>query len=133
MIKKTITYTDYNGQSQTEDFYFNLSKIELTRLDLSKDGGYESMINKIISEGNVSKIFEMLEEIVTLSYGEKSEDGKQFVKNDTIRQNFVNSAAYQELVFELISDENAAAKFVTGIVPQDLQGQMPTGPEKGSQ
>ena len=120
MLKKTITYTDYNGNEQTEDFYFNLTRVELSRLDFTQKGGFKAYIERIIHAENNQKILEAFEEIVLLSYGQKSEDGRSFIKNAEATEAFKNSIPYEQLVFELLTHETAGEQFVAGIIPNDL-------------
>lgn len=117
MFKKTITYTDYNGTERTEDFYFNLTKAELMEAELSANGGLEAMLKKIVNSKDAPKIVEMFKKIILMSYGEKSDDGRRFIKNDEIREAFAQTEAYSELFMELSTDAEKAAAFVNGIVP----------------
>lgn len=120
MLKKTINYTDYNGMERKEDFYFNLSKAELTEMELSTAGGLAEMIQKIVDTQDTPKIVKIFKDLVLKAYGEKSLDGKRFIKNDEIREAFSQTEAYSELFMELASDADAASAFVNGIVPKDL-------------
>lgn len=119
MLKKTITYTDYDGMERTEDFYFNLSKAELAEMEASVDGGMEKFIKKIIAEKSTTKIFAMFKDLVLRSYGEKTLDGKRFVKSKELSEAFSQTEAYSELVMSLIEDSEAAAAFVQGILPAE--------------
>ncbi len=118
MLKKTITYTDYNGVRRTEDFYFNLNKAELTEMELLCEGGLSVMIEKIIAAKDPKKIIETFKELILKAYGEKSSDGKRFIKNDEVRSSFAQTEAYNELFMELATDTDAASAFVNGILPQ---------------
>lgn len=118
MIKKTIKFVDYDGNEREEDFYFNLTKAELTEMELSTEGGMEQMIRKIISTKDNKKIVEMFKEIILKSYGEKSLDGRRFIKSKELTDAFVQTEAYSELFMELATDADAAAAFVNGVVPQ---------------
>ena len=120
MIKKTITFTDYNGESVTKDFWFHLTKAELLKMDFKTPGGLSGLIQKIINEKNTAQIVSLFEEIVLQAYGVKSDDGKRFIKNDQVRDEFTQSEAYSELFMELIGDEKAAAEFINGVIPADL-------------
>ena len=120
MIKKTITYTDYDGNERKEDFYFNLSKPELIEMQTSEAGGLEKKIEKISQEQDVAKIIELMKDIIKKSYGIKSDDGKRFIKNDGILADFMQSEAYSELFMELATDANAASEFINGILPKGL-------------
>ena len=124
MLKKTITYTDYNGNKRTEDFFFNLNKSELIELGLSKDGGLDVMLKRIISEQNAPEIIKILKEILFKAYGEKSDDGKYFRKSEEISNNFFNTEAYNELFMEIFSSPEKAIAFFKGLIPQDIQDQI---------
>lgn len=120
MLKKTITYTDYNGVERTEDFYFNLSKAELTEMELSTTGGLTEMIKKIVSEKNQPAIIRIFKDLVLKAYGEKSADGRRFIKSETLSEEFSQTEAYSILFMELATDAEAASQFVNGIVPADV-------------
>ena len=120
MIKKTINYVDYDGNERTEDFYFNLSKAELVEMNLSTEGGLESMIKKIVAERNFPRIVELFKKIILKAYGEKSPDGKRFVKSEELSNAFSQTEAYSNLFMELATDSDAAAAFVNGILPADV-------------
>ena len=122
MLKKTITYTDYDGNERTEDFYFNLTKAECMEMELGTAGGMQKMIEKIIAEKDNKKIVEIFKEIILRSYGEKSPDGKRFRKSKEISDDFAATEAYSELFIELASDADAAAKFINGVIPETAQG-----------
>lgn len=117
MLKKTISYTDYDGNKRTEDFYFNLSKAECTEMELSHDGGLAKMINKIVSTQDSKRIIEVFKDLILRAYGEKSADGKRFMKSPEIRDSFAQTEAYSELFMELASNAESAAAFVNGITP----------------
>lgn len=121
MIKKSIKYTDYNGVERVEDFYFNLSKAEVTEMELSIDGGLSAMIQKIVDSNNNKEIIGMFKKIILKAYGEKSEDGRRFIKNEELTEGFAQTEAFSELFVELALNENKAAEFVKGILPSDLQ------------
>lgn len=118
MLKKTITYTDYNGESRTEDFLFNLTKAECMEMELSTEGGMQDMINRIISEKNTKKLVELFKKLILKAYGEKSPDGKHFYKSQEISSSFACTEAYSELFMELASNADSAAAFVRGIIPE---------------
>lgn len=118
MLKKTITYTDFEGNQRTEDFYFNLTKAEVAEMELSEDGGLTKMLNKIVAEQNSKRIVEIFKDLILRAYGEKSLDGKRFVKNQEIRDAFSQTQAYSDLFMELVNDPDASAAFVNAIIPQ---------------
>ena len=120
MLKKTITYTDYNGTERTEDFYFNLSKAELMEMEMSTEGGLTETIQKIVAAQNAPAIIKIFKELILKAYGEKSPDGKRFIKSDELSTAFSQTEAYSQLFMELATDADAAAKFVNGIIPADI-------------
>jgi hypothetical protein len=117
MLKKTITYNDYNGNERTEDLYFNLSQAEVMEMEMSTTGGLAEMIQKIVAAQDAPAIIKIFKEIILKAYGEKSPDGKRFIKSDEISKAFSQTEAYSKLFMELATDADAAAKFVNGIVP----------------
>ena len=117
MLKKTITYTDYNDVERTEDFYFNLTKAELMEMEMGAVGGLSGMIEKIVSAKDSPAIIKVFKELVLKAYGEKSADGKRFIKSKEISDAFSQTEAYSQLFMELATDADAASKFVNGIAP----------------
>ena len=120
MLKKTITYVDYNGMERTEDFYFNLSKAEVAEMELSVQGGFSKMLEEIVASKDNVQIVNLFKQMVLKSYGEKSPDGRRFIKSDEIAQAFAQTEAYSEIFMELALDEKKAADFVNGIMPANL-------------
>ena len=123
MLKKTITYTDYNGTERTEDFYFNLTKAEIMEMEMGTTGGLAEMIQRIVQAQDHPAILKVFKDLVLKAYGEKSPDGKRFIKNDAITEEFSQTEAYSILFMELATDADAAAAFVNGIVPADMSKQ----------
>jgi len=117
MLKKTITYTDYNGTERTEDFYFNLSKSEVMEMEMSTTGGLSTMLTNVVAAQDAPQIIKIFKDLVLQSYGEKSLDGKRFVKNKELSDGFSQTEAYSNLFMELASDAEAATVFVKGITP----------------
>lgn len=126
MLKKTITYMDYNGVERTEDFYFHLSKAEITELELSTEGGYAEMINKIINAKNVPSIAKIFKDLIFKAYGEKSDDGKRFIKSEEMSTAFSQTEAYSNLYMELATSADLASEFVNGIIPTDMVVKKPS-------
>ena len=117
MLKKTFTYVDYNGVERTEDHYFNLSKAELMEMEMSTTGGLAEMINKIVAAQDAPAIVKVFKELVLKAYGQKSADGRRFIKSKELADEFAQTEAYSQLFMELATDADAAAAFVNGIVP----------------
>jgi hypothetical protein len=124
MYKKTITYEDYDGNKRTEDFYFSLTTAELTKMQMSVDGGYAAMIDNMVKAQDMRSLINAIEDVVIKSYGIKSDDGRRFIKNPTITEEFMQTPAYSSLYMELITDENAAADFINKIIPSDLAAKV---------
>lgn len=120
MLKKTITYVDYNGTQRTEDFYFNLTKAEVAEMEMSVEGGFSKMLEEIVASKDNVRIVNLFKQMVLKSYGEKSADGRRFVKSPDISEAFAQTEAYSEIFMELALNEEAAAAFVNGIMPANL-------------
>lgn len=121
MHKETITYTDYNDVERTEDFYFNLNKAELLDLETGVTGGYTAMIKKIIATQDTPTLMDIFRKLILMAYGEKSADGREFIKNEELRTSFKQTEAYSELYVKLATDDAAASKFIEGIIPAKLR------------
>lgn len=116
MLKKTITYTDLNGVDRTEDFYFNLSKPEIVKMQASVKGGYDVQLKSIAANLNGGLIMDFFEELIAKAYGEKSEDGRRFMKSEEISRSFMETPAYEVLFEELVTNDKVAAEFVNAIM-----------------
>ena len=122
MLAKPITYTDYNGVERTETFYFNLSQAELIDMQLGgKDGLYSNKLQKMIDNHDAAAIVGTIKEFVLKSYGEKTDDGKRFIKSPEISEAFMQTEAYSQLITELLSDDAKSSEFILGIMPQALR------------
>lgn len=119
MLKKTITYVDYNGTERTEDFYFNLTKAEILEMELSTEGGLQQMIEKIVSAQDLPALSKYFKKIILMSYGEKSPDGRRFIKNDQLKEEFSQTEAFSQLYMELATDDKLAADFINGVIPNE--------------
>lgn len=137
MLTKKIKYTDYNGVEREEDFLFNLSKAELMEMELGTMGGLADMIKNIVAANDTPQIVKIFKELVLKAYGEKSLDGKRFIKVDEkgnpLSIGFSQTEAYSNLFMELATDAEKAAQFIRGIVPGDIDisdidpNEMPAG------
>ena len=117
MLKKTITYKDYNGVERTEDFMFNLTKAEILEMQLTKDGGMDAAIKKIVDAKDAPEIMKVFKDLILKAYGIVSDDGRRFIKSKEISDSFSQTEAFSMLFMELATDTDAAAAFVNGIVP----------------
>lgn len=130
MLKKQITYTDYNGVERTEDFYFNLNKAELTEMELSTSGGMSTLLTDIVNSQNVEQMVVIFKKIIMKSYGQKSDDGRRFFKSEEARNEFEQTEAYSELFVELLTNTDSAVQFINGIMPASFNEVTPAEAEK---
>lgn len=124
MLKKTITYTDYNGNERTEDFYFNLTKAEILEMMMSVNGGLGAMYDRIIAAQDTPTLIAEFKKLIIKSYGEKSLDGKHFVKNAEITEAFTQTEAFSDLYWELATNGDAASEFFNGVIPANMEEEV---------
>lgn len=121
MLKKRIKYTDFDGNEREEDFFFHLMESEIAEMELSTAGGFTESIQRIIQSQDVPEIIKQFKTIILKSYGVKSPDGKRFIKNDALSEEFSQTNAYSKLFMELATDDEAASAFINSIVPEELK------------
>lgn len=124
MLVKKIKYTDFNGNEREEEFYFNLSKAELIEMELKTNGGFDTMLRKIISQQDSKKIVEIFKDLILKAYGVKSDDGRRFIKSKELSEEFSQTNAYNDLFLELTTNADKAKEFVNGIIDPSLQGEL---------
>lgn len=124
MLKREIKYEDFNGNQTSDVFYFNISKSELVELEVEYEQGFAQMLQDIIDAKDNKELVAKFKQIILMAYGEKSPDGKSFIKSEELRNAFSQTAAYQELFMELASDDDAAVAFLSGVLPRDIVKQM---------
>lgn len=122
MFKKTVSYTDYNGDSQTDVLYFNLTKAELGKLQMKMDGKFIDYLQLLLEKKKLESLYDFFYNLLLDSYGEKDPTGKKFVKSETIRSEFENSIAFSEALMDIISSADKMAEFTKGILPGDMVG-----------
>ena len=120
MIKKTVTYTDFDGNERTEDFYFHLTEQELTEWELSVDGGLSGVLTRIVNSRDNKKLVEIFKDLLIKSYGVKTPDGRGFIKNEEVLNNFIYTQAFSDIYMELATNDKAASEFVNGVIPANL-------------
>lgn len=120
MIKKTVTFTDFDGNKRTEDFYFHLTEQELTEWELSVDGGLSGVLTRIVNSQDTKTLIGIFKDLLIKSYGVKTPDGRGFVKNEEVLNNFTCTQAFSDIYMELATDDKAAAEFVNGVMPAGL-------------
>lgn len=129
MIKWTIKYKDFDDVERVEEHWFGLSQTELTEMNSSKTGGMEKALKRIVDAQDMKQLIEVFKEFILRSYGEKSDDGRMFVKirdGHRLADDFAQTAAYDALFMELATDDTKATKFITGIIPKSLADQLPS-------
>lgn len=124
MIKKEIRYTDYNGVERMKTFYFNISMAEIIEMEADVEGGYGDFLRRIVDTKDARNLVSEFKKLILRSVGIKSDDGERFIKNDTIRDEFVQTPAYESLFVELATDANALAAFITAVIPKEFSQQM---------
>lgn len=128
MLKKPITYVDYDGNTRTENFWFNLDEAEILELQMSSEGGMTAMLEKMIEEKDGKRILETIKRVIMMAYGEKSLDGKYFEKSPEKSRAFTQTRAYSVLLMELYRDGGAAAEFMNKIIPQSTNPKVAPAP-----
>lgn len=124
MIKKTVTYKDYNNVERTETHYFHFNEAEILEMEMSVEGGFAERVQRIVDAKEQSALMGVIKNFVLDAYGVKSEDGKRFIKNAEVRDAFVQSPAYSKIFMELITNDELAAEFVNGVVPESMKDRL---------
>jgi hypothetical protein len=125
MYRDHRTYVDFNGVERTEDFYFNLSKAEIADMELSTTGGIKDMVNKILEAKDQAKLVSLFKDLIRMAYGVKSEDGRNFIKNDKVREDYFSTNAYSDLYMELATNDQFASQFFEAILPVTAEDSEP--------
>lgn len=136
MLKRTISYEDFDGNQVSEVHYFNISNSELIELNVQYEGGAQAFFQRIVEAEDGEAIIQQFKKLILLAYGKRSEDGRRFIKNDELRDEFTQTLAYDALFMELATNASAGAEFVNGVIPKDLAAKVkaltpqdkPTGP-----
>ena len=123
MLKKQITYTDYDGNAKTDTLYFNLNKFEWLELETYTKGGLIENLQHAIETGNAKKTIDILKKIILRAYGEKNPETGAFEKNDDIAIRFSKTEAFSELFYELAYNEDASKSFFLGLIPPELRAE----------
>lgn len=131
MLKKTVTYEDWNGVTRTEDFYFNLTRVECAEIEYGTNGASLSeSIQDLVAARDMKTVISIIKKVLLMSYGVKSPDGKRFIKNDETRDSFEQNPAFDILYMELATDAEKAADFISGIIPSSMRENLGDNPKK---
>lgn len=129
MIKKTMTTVDFGGTERTEDYYFNLTKAEIMEMELNTEGGFNAMIKRIVEAKSQLELAQLFKQIICKSYGVLSPDGRKFIKNQAVLDDFMATQAFSDLYIELLEDGGKkAADFFEGVMPADMQDKPSAAP-----
>lgn len=124
MLKRDITFEDFDGKKVTETHYFNLQKSELLEMEVSERDGFAAMLQRIVATQDAKGLIAEFKKLILVAYGQRSEDGRRFVKNAELREEFSQTAAFDALFMELATNESAAAEFIQGVIPKDLEATL---------
>ena len=124
MIKKTVTYTDYNREQRTETFYFHYTEAEILDMEMSEEGSFADRIQRIIDAKDKTALMKLIKKFVIDAYGVKSEDGKRFMKNDELKTAFLECPAYSDIFMEMVTNDEIAAEFVNGVIPSTMKDRV---------
>ncbi|WP_130837525.1 hypothetical protein [Lachnoclostridium sp. Marseille-P6806] len=126
MFKITESYTDYDGNPRTEDFYFNFTEAEITKMQFGTTGGLAAMINRIVAAQDTPRLIEIFEDLIKNAYGIKSPDGRRFIKRPELTEEFTETEAYSQIYMRLATNAEAATEFVNNVVPKKQQEEAKT-------
>jgi hypothetical protein len=124
MLKKTVTYKDYNDVERTETFYFHFNEAEILDMEMSTEGGFAERVQRIIDAKEQTALLKVIKKFVLDAYGVKSEDGKRFIKTDKVKEEFIQSPAFSIIFMELVTNDKLAAEFVNGVVPDSMKDRL---------
>ena len=124
MIKKTVTYTDYNEVERTETFYFHYTEAEILDMEMSEEGSFADRIQRIIDAKDKTALMKLIKKFVIDAYGVKSEDGKRFMKSDELKTAFLECPAYSDIFMDMVTNDEAAAEFVNGVIPSTMKDRV---------
>lgn len=131
MIKKTLTYHDFDGEEHTKDFYFSMNQTEFGLMNNKIPGGLENYLKRVQEDKDSAKLLDLLTMFITESYGERSDDGALFFKKDPkgrkLGEAFLMTEACDNLLTELLENENRIAAFLTGMLPTNIRGKVEEG------
>lgn len=124
MIKQIVEYKDYNGEQRKEELYFDLSEAEVVEMQFSEKGGIVSYLRKILIEKDDGNILKYFKDLILMAYGEKSPDGRYFIKDEETKKHLLYSPAYSQLFMKFARDPKAGFEFIKGIIPEQYSSQL---------
>lgn len=132
MLKKTMTTTDFGGTQRTEDYYFNLTESEIMEMQLGTEGGFVEMVKRITDAKSQLELAELFKKMICKSYGVLSPDGRRFIKNDAVLDDFMSTQAFSDLYMELVGSVEKATDFFNAIMPEKVKTEMAKNPENAA-
>jgi len=124
MYKTTVEYEDFNGEKKKRTLYFNLSQSELTELKYESNGALEDKIVEIVATKNRSEMMLLFTKLLKMAYGEKSEDGEYFIKNEEVYNRFKYSNAYDAFLEKLVESDSELENFIKYVLPKKLSNKV---------
>ena len=124
MFSRTFEYKGYDGNMHKDTYWFNLDEAELTKMELSRVGGIRGFMTRLMKENRPAEIVDMFEKIILGSVGERTADGRRFVKNQEIIDDFRFTPAYSQLFMELVSSSEKLSEFFRGCIPEEVAAKI---------
>lgn len=121
MLKKTYTYTDYNGVERTESFYFHFTEAEILDMEMSTEGGFAERVQRIIDAKDQAALMKLIKQFVIDAYGVKSDDGRRFIKNEEVKTAFLECPAFSDIFMDMVTNDELAAEFINGVIPDTMK------------
>lgn len=121
MLKKTYTYTDYNGVERTESFYFHFTEAEILDMEMSTEGGFAERVQRIIDAKDQAALMKLIKQFVIDAYGVKSDDGRRFIKNEKVKTAFLECPAFSDIFMDMVTNDELAAEFINGVIPDTMK------------
>lgn len=117
MLKREIIYENYDGVEIKETFYFNLTRSEIVMMGMEDDGDLAERLKAIVDTKDGKQIVKVLHDLLLRSYGEKSSDGRRFVKSPELSKAFSETPAF-DILFDEILDPDKALDFINALIPK---------------
>lgn len=122
-------YTDYNGVERREDYYFNFTESELIDAEYDEGGSLSSILTNIVKTNDQGALIRMFKKLILKSYGEKSIDGKRFIKSEELSTQFSQTEAFNMMYMKCVTDDKFANKFIENIIPKAVTEKAKNDPE----
>lgn len=139
VLKQTVQYTDFDGNQAMETLYFNLTRTEVAE-NLHLRDKFQDLENRLdlesgsrtLNPNEIAEVLDLVKILMKLAYGIRSDDGKRFIKNDQIWEEFTQTAVYDAFLFSLFEDADKANEFMMGVFPRELADELARQTETGT-